>query len=70
MPARPSGAPFAPSHDVAPMYDIPYSPTRPSHHGCPRTHPTLSTPSASSSRNGVQEPSEPPRPRVSCTTTA
>ena len=36
------GAAMAASQGVAPMYDMPYMPTRPSHHSCAAHHSTVS----------------------------
>ena len=58
------------AHAVSPRYEPPKTPTRPSHHGCCRTHATVAAPSSRSCSIGTNIPSEPKRPRVSWRSTA
>ncbi len=67
--ASPSGPSAASAVWVQPDHEVPKVPTVPSHHGCLRTHATVSAPSSASGIRKFTSPSEPKHPRQSWFTT-
>ncbi len=57
------------AHWVNPRYDIPMVAKRPVNHGCSRSQPTVSAPSATSLAIGSNTPPDPNVPRTLCNTT-